>query len=169
MPLLKAKAAHFFKAASAALSSFSHFPPLAHKIRKEKAQASQRLRVLIVDDKFNCAFKAWRAVFESRLDCGIEVFFNPVDAWRAFKKRAAAGIPYDIVFTDYDMPYMKGLEFLQRIKTNSPETKVVMVSANASIESFMDEHGHSSLLYSFESKHFFCAQRVDELFGSEKA
>ena len=41
----------------------------------------------------------------------------------------------DIVFTDYKMPIMNGIELLERIKVDYPHVEVIMMTAFATIES----------------------------------
>jgi two-component system response regulator AtoC len=45
---------------------------------------------------------------------------------------------YDLVCTDVRMPGMDGLELLQRIKTESPETEVIVITGFASLQSAVD-------------------------------
>src|SRR5512135_797074 len=42
--------------------------------------------------------------------------------------------PYDVVVTDIEMPEMRGVELLERIRQGSPETLVVIITAFGSIE-----------------------------------
>jgi DNA-binding NtrC family response regulator len=42
--------------------------------------------------------------------------------------------PYDVVVTDIEMPEMRGVELLERIRHGSPETLVVVITAFGSIE-----------------------------------
>jgi DNA-binding NtrC family response regulator len=42
--------------------------------------------------------------------------------------------PYDVVVTDIEMPEMRGVELLERIRDGSPETLVVVITAFGSIE-----------------------------------
>lgn len=50
----------------------------------------------------------------------------------AFKKHE--GEPYDVVITDIEMPEMRGVELLDRIRRETPETLVVIITAFGSIE-----------------------------------
>ena len=44
-------------------------------------------------------------------------------------------IPYDLMFVDIKMPGMDGLELLEKVKTDFPDTTVVIITAYGSIES----------------------------------
>jgi len=46
--------------------------------------------------------------------------------------------PYDVVVTDIEMPEMRGVELLERIRQGSPETLVVVITAFGSIETAVD-------------------------------
>jgi DNA-binding NtrC family response regulator len=43
-------------------------------------------------------------------------------------------LPYDVVVTDIEMPEMRGIELLERIRQESPESLVVIITAFGSIE-----------------------------------
>jgi len=88
-------------------------------------------RILVVDDE-----EAIRSgLAEILREEGYEVDERP-DA-----QSALAGIRdelYDLVCTDVRMPGMDGLELLQRIKVDSPETEVIVITGFASLQSAVD-------------------------------
>jgi len=43
--------------------------------------------------------------------------------------------PFDLLFVDIRMPEMNGIELLEKVKTEYPETIVVIITAYGSIES----------------------------------
>jgi two-component system nitrogen regulation response regulator GlnG len=88
-------------------------------------------RILVVDDE-----EAIRSgLAEILREEGYEVEERP-DA-----QAALAGLRdelFDLVCTDVRMPGMDGLELLQRIKTESPETEVIVITGFASLQSAVD-------------------------------
>lgn len=46
--------------------------------------------------------------------------------------------PYDVVITDIEMPEMKGIELLEKIRRETPESLVVIITAFGSIETAVD-------------------------------
>lgn len=46
--------------------------------------------------------------------------------------------PFDIIITDIEMPEMRGIELLERVRQQSPETFVLIITAFASIDTAID-------------------------------
>jgi CheY-like chemotaxis protein len=69
-----------------------------------------------------------------------------VDGESALKRFKDGG--YDIVFLDYAMPGLNGLEILDAIRAREPKAKVIMISAmhDATIESQALAHGAIAFL-----------------------
>lgn len=55
--------------------------------------------------------------------------------------------PFDIVITDLEMPEMKGIELLERIRQATPETFVIIITAFASVESAISALRHGAFDY----------------------
>jgi two-component system chemotaxis response regulator CheY len=110
-------------------------------------KAYQRVMVpittLIVDDS-----RTIRRVIRQVLERGVfrVSIEEAVDGETALKRFKDGG--YDIVFLDYSMPGLNGLETLDAILINQPKAKVIMVSAmpDASLESQAIEHGAIAFL-----------------------
>lgn len=89
---------------------------------------STKLRTMIVDDEkiIREAFLHWFEKHGQAADAaasGIE----------ALEKLASQ--PFDLLFVDIKMPGMDGIELLGHVKSDYPETAVVIITAYASIES----------------------------------
>jgi two-component system response regulator FlrC len=85
-------------------------------------------RILVVDDEPQMAIAmervlARRGLEVERASCGDDAL------------RALARGPYDVVVTDLRMPGIDGHELLKRVRTLCPSSRVVVVTAYASVES----------------------------------
>src|ERR1044072_7261189 len=49
-----------------------------------------------------------------------------------------AGRPFDLVFTDLRLPDSTGIELLDRIKADAPDTQVVLITADGTLETVID-------------------------------
>jgi DNA-binding NtrC family response regulator len=83
-------------------------------------------RVLVVDDKENML-----TLFEKILGSAYELT-TAADGTRALS--LIAGRPFDLVVTDIRMPGADGFEILKAVKSQVPETEVVMMTAYASVQ-----------------------------------
>lgn len=86
----------------------------------------RRLRILLVDDEPSVA-KAARMMLEF-LGHDVTISPNGTDALTCFRRN-----PFDLVFTDFDMPGMKGDELARAIKAVKPGQPVVMITAYADL------------------------------------
>jgi len=62
-------------------------------------------------------------------------------------------VPFDLLFVDIKMPGMDGIELLERVKTDFPDTIVVIITAYGSIDSAVDamkKGAHDYLLKPFK-------------------
>jgi two-component system response regulator YesN len=86
-------------------------------------------RVLIVDDEENVRFLLQRSL--ARLDPGLKVQTaeSSVQALELLK-----GESFDLVITDFQMPYMNGLELCEAIRREYPKVKVVLMTAYPSTQ-----------------------------------
>jgi NtrC-family two-component system response regulator AlgB len=85
-------------------------------------------KLLIVDDEKNIRARL-ATFFES---CGHQV--QTAESGAKALELLSAGAPVDLVLTDYRMAELSGLELLQRIKRQAPETAVILMTAYATIE-----------------------------------
>ena len=46
------------------------------------------------------------------------------------------GAPFDLVFTDLRLPDATGIELLERIKADAPDTQVILMTAHGSLDLF---------------------------------
>lgn len=91
------------------------------------ALKEEQLEILLVDDEQDI-----RDVLEVALaDAGHTVFTaeNGQDAMAVFERTHPA-----IVITDIKMPVMDGIELLQRVKRNAPETEVIMITGHGDMD-----------------------------------
>ena len=99
----------------------------------------QILRVTLTDDLVDAGYT-------------VTCFENPIDALTALQKK-----PVDVLITDIKMPEMSGLELLRRVKSASPTTEVIMMTAYSSVETAVEAMKNGA--YDYISKPF----KIDEL------
>jgi DNA-binding response OmpR family regulator len=86
-----------------------------------------RKRILIVDDEAKVAFSL-QENFES-LGQGYKVVrADSGESALAELERA----PFDVVVTDFKMPGMSGLELMQRVREEHPDTRIILITAYGS-------------------------------------
>lgn len=88
------------------------------------------MKVLVVDDEL--PIREWLKMAFSRLEKEPEQVItagNGKEAWDLFREEKP-----ELVVTDIKMPRMDGLELLQKIKTEAPETYVVMLTSYEEFE-----------------------------------
>ena len=88
-------------------------------------------RIMAIDDE-NIVGKMIKTVFEQD-GYIVEAFLNPVPALARLKEEK-----FDVVITDLKMKDMDGIEVLKTIKKESPETKVIMITAFASLDAAVE-------------------------------
>ncbi|MFQ5789014.1 MAG: sigma-54-dependent transcriptional regulator [Acidobacteriota bacterium] len=112
-------------------------------------------RILVVDDE-----DSMRQLLEITLGkSGYQVALaeSGAKAVQLFDKS-----PYDLVISDIKMPDMNGVEVLRRVKSSSPETPVIMITAYASAETAVDALRLGA--YDYITKPF----KIDELKNTVK-
>jgi DNA-binding NtrC family response regulator len=87
-----------------------------------------KLRVMIVDDEriVRESFRHWFA----KTGHTVSTAASGTEALEQLENEA-----YDLLFVDIKMPGMSGLELLERVKSEFPDTTVVIITAYGSIES----------------------------------
>ncbi len=84
---------------------------------------NHELKILVVDD--NDIFLGAMSNIISLLGYEVVSANNGDDGWDLFLTK-----PYDIVFTDFDMPGKDGISFAYHMKTKSPDTQVVLMTGH---------------------------------------
>jgi DNA-binding NtrC family response regulator len=88
-------------------------------------------RIMAIDDE-NIVGKMIKTVFEQD-GYIVETFQNPGTALTRLKEEK-----FDVVITDLKMKDMDGMDVLKSIKKNWPETKVIMITAFASLDAAVE-------------------------------
>ncbi len=88
-------------------------------------------RIMAIDDE-NIVGKMIKTVFEQE-GYIVETFLNAGPALERLKEEK-----FDVVITDLKMKDIDGMEVLKRIKNESPEIKVIMITAFASMDSSIE-------------------------------
>ncbi len=86
---------------------------------------------MVIDDE-NIVGKMIKATFEQD-GYIVESFLNPVPALERMKEEK-----FDLVITDLKMKDMDGMEVLQKIKSETPEIKVIMITAFARLDAAVE-------------------------------
>jgi len=87
------------------------------------------LRILIVDD-----FEPWRNYLRALLEgrSGWQVVGEAADGLQAVEK--AEALKPDLILLDISMPQLNGIKAAERIREISPQSKMLFVSVERSIE-----------------------------------
>jgi DNA-binding response OmpR family regulator len=80
------------------------------------------IQILLVDDDLHIR-SLGREILE-KMGYEVETAENGEEVFEKFYQ----GQPPDLVILDYNLPDMSGLEVVQKLKTSSPETEVLMAS-----------------------------------------
>lgn len=90
-------------------------------------------RIMILDDEPNVT-SALQRVLKRRWprDLHIEVFNDPISALLR-----ADSMAFDVILSDYRMPEMDGIVFLQAVKTIQPNAIRMILSASTEVETIM--------------------------------
>lgn len=88
----------------------------------------QRISVLIVDDDA-AARDLLSSLLRTQFDVQIETLADGIDAMRRCREA-----DFDIIWMDFDMPGMDGLDAISVIKSVKPEQFIAMVSAHSSVD-----------------------------------
>ncbi len=88
-------------------------------------------RIMVIDDE-NIVGKMIKVSFE-RDGYIVETFVHADPAMKRLSEEK-----FDLVITDLKMKDIDGMEVLKRIKKESPETKVIMITAYASMDTSIE-------------------------------
>ena len=105
---------------------------------------------MVIDDEAIVG-KRLKQVF-NKAGFTVETFTDPLAALKAMEDS-----PFDIVITDLKMEGMDGLEILKRARSINPESRVIIITGYASLETAEQAQKHG--VFSFLAKPF----RLDEL------
>jgi DNA-binding NtrC family response regulator len=84
-------------------------------------------RILVVDDE--SSITGALEMILSEHGCDVKTASNGADAMKLLD-----GSPFDLVFTDLRLPDTSGNDLISHIKTESPETEVILMTAHGSLE-----------------------------------
>src|SRR5262245_1726164 len=94
----------------------------------QPAQSQMRqTRILIVDDE-KTILRAWERI-RARQEWNVETCDNGLEALDRFREE-----PFDVVMLDIMMPQISGMDVLRELKSHSPDTEVIMMTAYATID-----------------------------------
>ena len=88
-------------------------------------------RIMVIDDE-NIVGKMIKAVLEQD-GYMVETFLNATPALSRLKEER-----FDVVITDLKMKGLDGMDVLRTVKTESPDTKVIMITAFASLDAAIE-------------------------------
>jgi CheY-like chemotaxis protein len=117
-------------------------------ILKTFQSISRRTRTLIVDDSRTIRHVIMRVLKRSVFNLAIEEASSGERALKLFAEGS-----YDLVFLDYNMPGLDGLNTLDGIRAKDPNTKIIMISAEHNDVHVRDAMDHGAM--SFLHKPFF--------------
>lgn len=96
------------------------------------------LRFLLLDDNPDDRLLARRELERHFPDCAT----TEVGDRAGFEEVAAAGFPFDLVITDYQMRWTTGLDVLKLIKAHDPQLSIVMFTATGTQEIAVEAMKH---------------------------
>ena len=86
-------------------------------------------RILIVDDEETLTFSLYQSFIKAPVECEVLTAESGMEALKLLQDGQ-----FDVVITDIAMPGLDGLELLKIIKSQSPATKVIVITAYGSDE-----------------------------------
>ena len=87
----------------------------------------KKLQILILDDEPIVGKRLGPAL--TKMGSEVEVFEDPRQVWQRIEEKT-----FDIVVTDIRMEGIDGIEILERVKSRSEHTKVIMITGYATVE-----------------------------------
>lgn len=94
-------------------------------------QKSAKISIMIVDDEES--IREFLQIMLKREGYTVDTVANPIEALKLMEKKS-----YEIVISDLTMPQMTGIELLGKIKTQNPDTAVIMITAFGSTETAVE-------------------------------
>ena len=88
---------------------------------------SERLSVLLLDDEPIVGERLGPAL--TKIGCEVEAFEDPKKALERIDQKA-----FDVVVTDIRMGEIDGMQVLDRVRSQSPRTKVILITGYAMME-----------------------------------
>ena len=88
-------------------------------------------KIMVIDDE-SIVCKMTKAIFEED-GFAVETFTNSEPALARLREQT-----FDVVITDLKMKGIDGMEVLKIVKTESPQTKVIMITAFASLDAAIE-------------------------------
>jgi len=88
---------------------------------------SKRLSVLLLDDEPIVGERLGPAL--TKIGCEVEAFEDPKKALERIDQKA-----FDVVVTDIRMGEIDGMQVLDRVRSQSPRTKVILITGYAMME-----------------------------------
>ena len=102
---------------------------------------ARRQRILVVDDEDGITGALELILGEG----GYEV--RTAGSVAQAGARLGEGAPFDLVFTDLRLPDATGIELLDRIKGDAPDTQVILMTAHGSLEITIEAIKHGAYYY----------------------
>ena len=90
-------------------------------------KTDKSMRVLIVDDEPGVRAVLSQVLTENGFD--VQEAESGTEALRCFREQ-----PFPLLISDIVMPGMSGLELLERVKTEAPDTQVIIITSHASLQ-----------------------------------
>jgi len=87
------------------------------------------MRILIADDEMEAV--ALMKKYVERKNCDADIAYDGASALELIKLNK-----YDLVLLDHNMPEITGLELIEYIKKNTPDTIAVMITGYQQMSSF---------------------------------
>ena len=63
----------------------------------------------------------------------IEAYNDPVEAAEVVEENTVHGVQPSVFIVDFQMPGMRGDEFVRKMKRNYPQSKIIMLSGNSNV------------------------------------
>lgn len=97
-------------------------------------------KILVIDDEKDICTLLERFLIKKGFDC--KAVHDEVYGFNLIKKNE-----YDLVITDLKLPTIDGIELLQKIKTLSPKTKVIIITGYSDIRTAVKAMKHGAFDY----------------------
>ena len=102
---------------------------------------NEKYSIVIIDDETEILNVLSRYLTRNPL-FSVTTYSNPVSALNTIGNSKV-----DLVLLDIMMPQMNGLEVLEKLKTNNPEQKVIMMTAYSTLDKVLKSHKEGATNY----------------------